>query len=61
MIYFPFSNLCFPLQTLTIHSIIGKGEAVSLTPLYHFHPLHRHLDISWAIIADIRLAITADC
>ena len=26
----------------------GKGEAISLTPLYHFHPLHRHLDISWA-------------
>ena len=24
----------------------GKGEAISLTPLYHFHPLHRHLDIS---------------
>ena len=24
----------------------GKVEAISLTPLYHFHPLHRHLDIS---------------
>ena len=24
----------------------GKGEGTSLTPLYHFHPLHRHLDIS---------------
>ena len=29
----------------------GKGEGISLTPLYHFHPLHRHLDISWAITA----------
>ena len=28
-----------------------KGECISLTPLYHFHPLHRHLDISWAITA----------
>ena len=27
----------------------GKGEATSLTPLYHFDPLHRHLDISRAI------------
>ena len=23
----------------------GKGEAISLSPLYHFHLLHRHLDI----------------
>ena len=27
----------------------GKGEAISLTGLYHFHPLHRHLDLSRAI------------
>ena len=24
----------------------------SLTPHYHFHPLHRHLDISWVITAE---------
>ena len=30
----------------------GKGEAISLTPLYHFHPLHRHLDISLEITAE---------
>ena len=30
----------------------GKGEAVSLTPLYHLHPLHRHLDISHVITAE---------
>ena len=25
----------------------GKGDAISLTPLYRFHPLkHRHLDIN---------------
>ena len=30
----------------------GKGETISLTPLYHFHPPHRHLDISQVITAD---------
>ena len=30
----------------------GKREAIYLTPLYHFHPLHRHLDISRAITAE---------
>ena len=29
-----------------------KGEAISLTPFYQFHPLHRHLDISRAITAE---------
>ena len=28
------------------------GEGISLTPPYHFHPLHRHLDISRAITTD---------
>ena len=39
-----------------VHSRItglqGKGEGISLTPHYHFHSLHRHLDISWAITAE---------
>ena len=30
----------------------GRGEAISLIPLYHFHPLQRHLDISRAITAE---------
>ena len=30
----------------------GKGDAIYLTPPYHFHPLYRHSDINWAIIAD---------
>ena len=30
----------------------GKGEGISLTPFYYFHPLHRYLDISWAITAE---------
>ena len=30
----------------------GKGEAISLTPPYQFHPVHRHLDISQEITAE---------
>ena len=30
----------------------GKGEDIYLTPLYHFYPLHRHLDISRAVTAE---------
>ena len=30
----------------------GKGKGIYLTPLYHFHPLHRHLDSSRAITAE---------
>ena len=35
----------------------GKGEGIYLTPLYHFHLLHRHLDISRAITAGSPLHI----
>ena len=38
-----------------ITGLQGKGEGISLTPHYHFHPLHRHLDISWAITAESSL------
>ena len=30
----------------------GKGEAISITPPYHFHLPHWHLDISGAITAE---------
>ena len=30
----------------------GKGEGISVTPHYHFHPLQRHLDIRRAITAE---------
>ena len=30
----------------------GKREAISLTPLYHFHLLHRHLDVCQVITAE---------
>ena len=35
-----------------ITELQGKGEGISLTPHYHFHPLHRQLDISRAIAAE---------
>ena len=30
----------------------GKGENILLTALHHFHPLHRHVDISRTITAE---------
>ena len=30
----------------------GGGGCISLTPHYHFYPLHRHLDISRVITAE---------
>ena len=30
----------------------GKGETISLTPVYQFYPFHRHLEISQAITAE---------
>ena len=35
-----------------ITGLQGKGEGISLTPHYHFHLLHRHLDIIQAITAE---------
>ena len=43
------------------HSLItelqGKEEGNSLTPQYHFHPLHRRLYISRTIIAELTSAL----
>ena len=33
---------------LRITGLQGKGEGISLTPRYHFLPLHRHLAITLA-------------
>ena len=30
----------------------GKGKIISLTPLYHLYPLHKHLNISKVIAAE---------
>ena len=58
-----FHTVCYIIDLFFIwiffheHSLFtgqqGKGEGICLTRLYHFHPLHRHLDISRAITADI--------
>ena len=40
----------FPLQTITIHKT---------TPPFHFHLLHRQLDISWVITAESSTLHTA--
>ena len=45
----PFFYLCFLPQTFTGQQ--GKGDAISLTPLYYFHLLHRHLEVNQAITA----------
>ena len=55
--YSIFLFLGFLSQILTIHRTAGEvggggGGAIYLTPSYHFHPLHRHLDISWVISAE---------
>ena len=59
---FPVSNdlficFCFFLIWVFYHKYSrfigqqGKGEDISLTPLCHFHSVHRHLDISRMITA----------
>ena len=49
-------NFFFYLGFIYGHSPVTgqqiKGKGISLTPLYHFHPLHRHLDISRVITAE---------
>ena len=47
-----FSTWVFFLEYSRFTGQQGKGEAISLTPFYHFHPLQRHLDISRAITAE---------
>ena len=35
-----------------ITGLQGKGEGFSVIPHHHFHPLHRHLDISRAVTVE---------
>ena len=46
---FFFSIWVFFHEHSRITGLQGKVEGICLTPHYHFHPLHRHLDISRAI------------
>ena len=52
MAFFFFSVWVFFHEHSQFTGLQGKGEAISLSPLYHFYLLHRHLDISWAITAE---------
>ena len=47
-----FSMWVFFHEHSRITGLQGKGEGISLTPHYHFHPLNRYLDISRAITAE---------
>ena len=44
--------LGFLSQTIMIHMTAEKEEAIYLTPFYHFHPLHRHLNITRVTTAE---------
>ena len=45
--------LGFLSQKFTIHRTAGGVGSCLLTPLYHFHLFHRHLDIIWTITEEI--------
>ena len=47
-----FFFLIFYLSGFYLKYINDSKETVFLTPLYHFHPLHRRLDISQVITAE---------
>ena len=44
-----FSKDMDKMQAEFPRSGMQKGQAISLIHLYHFHPLHSHLDISWTV------------
>ena len=51
--FFLFSTWVFFQEHSPSTGLQGKGEGIYLTPLYHFQPLHRHLDISRVITAEV--------
>ena len=51
-IYLFFSIWVFFHEHSQITGLQRKEEGISLTSHYHFHLLHRHLHISWAITAE---------
>ena len=46
-----FSAWVFFHEHSRITRLQEKREGISLTPYYHFYPLHRHLDVSGAVTA----------
>ena len=51
-ISFFFSVWVFFHEHSRMTGLQGKRQGISLTPHYHLHPLHRHLNISRAITKD---------
>ena len=48
-----FFSICFFLHEHSrLTGQLGREEVISLTSPYHINPLHRHLDINWAITAE---------
>ena len=47
-----FSIWVFFQEHSRVTGLQGKWEGIPLTLRYHFHPFHRHLDISRAITAE---------
>ena len=50
--FFFFSMWVFFHENSRITGLQGKEEGISLSPHYHFHPLHRHIGISREITAE---------
>ena len=50
-IFFYMSFSLWVSWQFTNQGTAGEG-GISLTLLYHFHPLYRHLDLNWAITAE---------
>ena len=50
--FFFFSIWVFFYEYSRITGLQGKGEGISLTPHYHFHPLHRRVNIGRVITAE---------
>ena len=53
LVWYLFFSICVFFHNHSwITELQERGECISLTPHYHFHPLHRHLDISRAITTE---------
>ena len=59
--FFLFSTWVFFQEHSPSTGLQGKGEGIYLTPLYHFQPLHRYLDISREITAEVSPLHIASC
>ena len=51
-VLFCFFYLAFLSRLFTIHRTAGERGGYLIFFFYHFHPLHRHVDISWVIASE---------